>query len=878
MRPTTRTLSAALLGKSILNPEVWTSLSGRARAIAVPASALAMGVLILWLLQSLSRQLDYHAVVHLLRTTPLTSVLVAGCGMILSYLALIARDVSTARRLRLPIGLPTLAFGAVCGSALGNALGFGTLTGGAVRFRVYRGTGTRAENVARLMLLLGVSFAAGLIVFAACSAVVYAPSIAALLSLQPTPVRMTGSAMLLGSAIGYAMLFRRNRLERQLGDLPVGSQWLRFSLTQLALVAIDLIGAGLALWALLPNSGVGFGSFMAVYAAAIALGVLSHVPGGLGVFEAAVVFALGGSVGPSEVAAALLAYRVIYFFLPLLVSAALLAAVELRAVTTRAPSPALVRIRRGVGQLAPVFLSTITFVAGSMLMLSGATPAFSHRLAILQTVLPLWTLEASQFLSSLLGVLLLFVARGLLHRLDGAWWVAMVLTCSSLVLSLAKGLAFNEAAVLSTLVLLLAATRRRFDQPASLVRETFTLSWFIAVGIVVALSVLAFLFAFHDTAYCRGLWWEFAFDAKAPRALRATFASAACAGLIALWQLLRLAPGHSQPPTRADLAAAWRIIREQDRSDALLAMMGDKSLLFSASDRAFLMYAKRGRSWIALYDPVGPREEWPELILRFVATAASHGGRAAFYQVRPPDLILYLDAGLKIMKLGEDARIPLDSFTLTGSRWSHLRYAIKRGERDGLQFRLIERQDVETLVPVLREISDAWLRHRGAREKGFSVASFKQSYLATQAVALVCQNGRPVAFATLMTTDLQSEATVGVMRYTPDSSEYAMEFLFTSLGAELKRAGYSYLSLGMAPLAGLAATPLSSWWHRVGNLLWRHGGRIYDFQGLRRFKGKFNPVWEPRYLAASGTVGPFVTLADVAVLSGKHETARPCAA
>ncbi|WP_158746899.1 phosphatidylglycerol lysyltransferase domain-containing protein, partial [Acidisphaera sp. L21] len=384
------------------------------------------------------------------------------------------------------------------------------------------------------------------------------------------------------------------------------------------------------------------------------------------------------------------------------------------------------------------------------------------------------------------------------------------------------------------LILLLAATRHRFDRPTSLLRERFTAGWFIAVGMVVALSVWALLFAFHDTEYCRGLWWEFAFDARAPRALRATFAAAVVAGVIAVWQLLRLAPGRLQPPSTADLAAAIQIIREQDRSDAHLVMMGDKSVMFSASRRAFLMYAKRGRSWIALYDPVGPRGEWPALIRSFVATAASHGGRAAFYQIRPGDLALYLDAGLKIMKLGEEARVALDGFSLAGSRWSHLRYALKRGERDGLQFRLIPPGEVAAVLPAMRQISDAWLRHRGAREKGFSVASFDQTYLASQSIAMVCQNNRPVAFATIMTTDLRSEATIGVMRYTPDAPAVAMEFLFTALGQALRQDGYQTLSLGMAPLAGLSSLPLSSWWHRAGSLLWRHGGRLYDFQGLRR--------------------------------------------
>jgi phosphatidylglycerol lysyltransferase len=74
----------------------------------------------------------------------------------------------------------------------------------------------------------------------------------------------------------------------------------------------------------------------------------------------------------------------------------------------------------------------------------------------------------------------------------------------------------------------------------------------------------------------------------------------------------------------------------------------------------------------------------------------------------------------------------------------------------------------------------------------------------------------------------------------------------------------------MAPLAGLLTTPLSSQWHRIGGLIWRHAGPVYNFHGLRSFKNKFRPTWEPRYLATSGAFGPFISMAEVAALASGH--------
>ena len=299
----------------------------------------------------------------------------------------------------------------------------------------------------------------------------------------------------------------------------------------------------------------------------------------------------------------------------------------------------------------------------------------------------------------------------------------------------------------------------------------------------------------------------------------------------------------------------------------MLALMGDKSFLFSRSGNSFLMYAKRGRSWVALFDPVGPQQEWLELVWRFVELADAHDGRAAFYQIRPDSLPVYLDAGLRVMKVGEEACIYLEDFSLQGSQRYGLRQALKRGERDGLDFEILSAAGYIRSARASSRISDAWLAEHGGYERRFSVAAFEPGFMAAQSVALSRQRGKPVAFVTFMTTGHQTEATLGLMRQLPDAPPYAMEYIITQLALELKVRKFKVLSLGMAPLAGLVQTPLSSQWHRMAGLLWELGGPIYNFQGLRSFKNKFRPVWEPRYLAASGAIGPFISLADVAALA-----------
>ncbi len=156
------------------------------------------------------------------------------------------------------------------------------------------------------------------------------------------------------------------------------------------------------------------------------------------------------------------------------------------------------------------------------------------------------------------------------------------------------------------------------------------------------------------------------------------------------------------------------------------------------------------------------------------------------------------------------------------------------------------------LLPELREISDAWLSDKATAEKHFSVGSFDPAYLGQFDFALVRRMGVLVAFANLWETRTKRELSVDLMRFGPDAPRSAMDFLFVELMLWGRAQGYEWFNLGMAPLAGLEQHPLAPAWHRVGNFVFRYGEHFYNFEGLRRYKTKFRPVWEPRYLVGPG--------------------------
>jgi len=724
--------------------------------------------------------------------------------------------------------------------------------------RMYGAAGVEAGAISLAIAFNAAAFGIGITAVGAVALLWGAEAIAPIAHLPVLALQAVAAATIAATGLLLWLCFSGRTLKWRNGitlRLPTGP----LAVEQLIVSAVDIIASAAVLWCLLPAGTIAFPAFVGFFAIATVLGIISHVPGGLGVFEAVMLVALGGAVPTDRLAGALLLFRLTYHVLPLLLALALLIASELK-------RDAVAPVTRAVVSLSPVLLAAQTLIVGVFLLVTGVTPATVTATDLLSLDVPLPLIEAAHFLGSIAGLALLFVARGMLQRLDAAWWAGLALAGISLVLALPRGLSIQETIIISLLVAALALSRSQFTRKAPLLSQRYSLGWLAAVASILVVLGGLLLFAYRDVDYRHELWWQFEFDGHAPRALRALVAMALITLGFAIRQLLRPPLPPLVRPDAAALDQAMQVIRDQDHADAGLALTGDKPLLFSESGKAFIMFGRRGRSWVALFDPVGPRDEWPELVWAFIERARESASRPSFYQVRPQHLSLYLDAGLNVFKLGEEAQVSLPDFTLKGGARANLRAGFNRAEREGLRFEVIAADQVGGLIGELRAISDAWLAEHHTAEKGFSLGAFDAAYLARQPVAVVRNDDRMVAFASLLTTGRKQEASVDLMRHRPDAPKSAMDFLFVKLLLHFQAEGYQRFSLGMAPLSGMAGHALASNWHRFGGLLFAHGEHFYNFQGLRNFKEKFDPVWEARYLATPGGNTPLLVLSDIAML------------
>jgi phosphatidylglycerol lysyltransferase len=308
------------------------------------------------------------------------------------------------------------------------------------------------------------------------------------------------------------------------------------------------------------------------------------------------------------------------------------------------------------------------------------------------------------------------------------------------------------------------------------------------------------------------------------------------------------------------------VIAAQTSTFPNLVFLGDKSLLFDDTRSAFIMYAIQGRTWAALGDPVGPEERFGDVVLLFLERCADFGGTPVFYEVTRTHLHRYADFGLTFVKLGEEARVDLTAFTLEGAGAAKYRQALRRLQKDGGTFRIIEPSDVPAILGELRAVSDDWLAAKAAGEKGFSLGFFDDGYLSRFPVAVIERDGQIQAFANVWQAGPRVELSLDLMRYRRTAPKDVMEALFVHVMQWGKEQGYQWFALGMAPLSGFEQSPVGPLWNRIGAFLYDHGKAVYNFQGLRAYKQKFNPVWEPHYLAYPGGLRLPRILADVSAL------------
>ncbi len=643
-----------------------------------PLLGLVLLAAALYAVQKEFRHLSLSSIRDSMLRIPGRSLLAAAGFTLLSYTVVSFYDrlatIHVGRRLH----FGRTAFAAFCAYVLSHNLGFATISGAAVRFRLYGNWGLKPLEITRIIAFCSITYVLGASALVG-GVLLLEPHALSMLSARVP--RWTLSAFGIaawGLVTGYLVLSARLpsvRLRFRARQVVVSLPGLRMAIGQVLVAASDVSATAAIAFSLLPSgTDLAYPAFLAIYIASYSAGLLSTVPGGLGVFDAAMILGLSPFLPSTAAVVVILVFRLFYYIVPLFLAGLLFAGHELllrgdtllarRRGPARPPrvSPSAA-IRGSEADFSVTVAVAAVMLCGAMLLALGLVePA-----ADLAFALPppgtlfgvdngfAWIVTAAgDYIPSLLGAALIGLAIGLSQRVTLAWGATLVLLCAAAALTALRGLPLAVPGVLILAALVVAPFRSSYYRHARLLSEP--LSPATAVPLLLLLACLVTLGQTEPdvSAMNHNGWLELVLGEGMTARTRLSVGLSVLVGLLAIARLIL--PGRVRPlPWTAETAPP--VIdpppAAPGRPDGLVA---------GETGRAMLSFRRLDRLIIGLGDPAGIPSDQVSAIWRLRDLAVQEGREPIFWRVGPALLDVYADLGLEAWPLDEPASGPASCF------------------------------------------------------------------------------------------------------------------------------------------------------------------------------------------------------------------------
>lgn len=607
-----------------------------------------------------------------------------------------------------------------------------------------------------------------------------------------------------------------------------------------------------------------------VYVAAACAGIISMIPGGLGSFDLVFIWGMQDlHIAEEKVLVLLLLYRIGYYFIPFLMG--LVFFIKLYWEKWNQSWNYLPRaILQGFSH---ILLTMLVFLSGLILLLSASVPGIMERLKITQELLAMPIVNVSHQLSVAAGFLLLGLSRGIEYSVKRTYDVTMFALILAALFSIFKGIDYEEAIFLITVALLLRMSRGQFY------RESYVLTWgktifdimviliitsmYIIIGYLnlpdAKVEIPAKLLPFVIVDY-RDLFLS------AFIGIIIAFAILAFGYLVSLPKKWKFEPSAGQ-----ENAIREHFQKHRGKVLSHLIFLHDKYIFWNSKKNVLIAYKNYADKLVILGEPIGERDDLSNAIEEFQELADLYGYTLVFYQVSDSMLPYLHNHGFAFFKLGEDAFVDLQSFSLGGGKMKGLRTLKNKFMKENYTFEFLDPPFTKEVFSELEGISNEWLQ--GRNEKSFSLGYFDEEYLNKAPIALVRDMNRKIlGFMSIMPVyDEGQTISVDLMRFKPDAPNGTIDFLFLSLINWAREEGYCRFNMGMSPLANVGLSKFSFLSEKIAAQIFLHGHFIYHFQGLRKFKEKYTNIWEPKYLAYRKKSSLPIIMAQITLLISKKE-------
>ncbi len=616
--------------------------------------ALLLGAI--YVVQHEFRHLKLTDIGQALRAIPVAALVFSFIWTFVSYFILTFYDRLGTIYAGHKVSYGRVAFASFCAYSLSHNLGFAAVSGAAVRYRLYAHWGLTPLQIGKTVAFCSLTFGLGGMVLGGI-----------ILFLEPRAVPFFGQHLPLAALYGvgallWAIVIGYVSLATVLGNFRVFGHeialpgW-RMALLQVALATVDVATTATIFYALLPSApGLTWLIFLGVYVASYSAGLAANLPGGIGVFDTAMLLGLSPYLDAPPVVGAIVIFRLYYYIIPLFLAGSLFAGNE---ILLRGGG-LLQRVARLSGPQAigrwsePDFAVTAATGAvalcGTVLLLLGVlapVPDF----AWLDSEYAEIATRAGSFIPSLIGAGLVVMAIGLSHRVNLAWGLSTLLLIAGAAFTATQDNLLWVSAVMILTVMLVAPFRAHFYRHASLLSGPLEPSSAVSLLVLAASLIGLATTRPHVLAVANDAWWAIVLSPNVPHTVRLTIATAAILALTAIWWLVR--PGRVRflpwtDETRRRLIA----IGGSDGYNA--GAVPADGVVMGELQRAGIPFRRIGPVLLGLGDPVGQETDQVSAIWRLRDLARQEGLHPAFWRTGPDLLKVYGDIGLTALPLSSD--------------------------------------------------------------------------------------------------------------------------------------------------------------------------------------------------------------------------------
>ena len=625
----------------------------------------------------------------------------------------------------------------------------------------------------------------------------------------------------------------------------------QFWMTLLVSIGIELIGIvhlyismlALGLNASWPAAIIG-------YIVMVVLLIASPFLRGLGTIEISLTFILQQFGFPIVAAATItLLFRFFEFWLPLI-------------------GGILSFITKKDNLILRVLPACIIFILGVVNIISAITPAIPTRLRLVKDLLPEDLIITSNALVMVFGLILVMISIFLFQGSKRAWHTALSLTAFSFFGHLIKAADFEEATLAFIAGISLVYTRSFYKlrpHPRFISFNYIVLIY--AMLAVLAYGVLGFYFIdkrhfgidFHlDQAIVAVIKLFFLVDDSTlvPKTLFgkrfeiSIYIAGAALILFVVFSLLK--PYFSKPyNTEEDFKTAKDLLKQYGKSALdYFKTYPDKFLFFNKDKTAFISFKITRHFAIVLEDPVAENDDKKlEIINEFEIFCQENGFISAYYRVPESSLTFYSAIGRKSIPIGEEAILNLSTFTMDGGKMKTTRSAVNRLSGEGYELKVHTAPIKEGVLQKLEKVSEEWLKDLDQKEVAFTQGVFDTSILKEQTILTIeDQEEKVYAFLNLIPDYAAGEATYDLIRKVSDAPNGVLDMLLAKTFLYLKEQGYTSANMGLAPLSGMEDVNVTQ---KTIKYAYENFKVFGQFKGLRKYKDKFFPTWEKKYLVYS---------------------------